>query len=88
MKRRKTCKQIHDQEVRIINAVYGNMYNATYEEQEIANARLHRAKECAWRYISNIFRLAGLDDDDKWRNVALSDGVWHNFKASTKDYMV
>lgn len=86
MERKKTCKQIHEQEMRILNAVYGNMYNTTYEEQERANARLLRAQECARRYISNILRLAGLDSDDEWHNVALSEGVWCYFTAPSSAY--
>ena len=85
--RKKTPEAIHEQTKRIVEYITARCWkNGTPSDEEI-NKLLETCNIIsltAWRYISNIYKLAGVDIN--YASVSESDEVWYNYQASREEY--
>lgn len=85
--RKKTPEAIHEQTKRIVEYITARCWkNRTPSDEEI-NKLLETCSIIgltAWRYISNIYKLAGVDRN--YASVSESNEVWYNYQASREEY--
>lgn len=85
--RKKTPKAIHEQTKRIVEYITARCWkNGTPSDEEI-NKLLETCSIIgltAWRYISNIYKLAGVDID--CASALERNEIWNNYQASREQY--
>lgn len=85
--RKKTPEAIHEQTKRIIEYITARCWkNGTPSDEEV-NKLLETCSIIgltAWRYISNIYKLAGVDMN--CASAPESNEVWNNYQASREEY--
>lgn len=85
--RKKTPEAIHEQTKRIIEYITARCWkNGTPSDEEV-NKLLETCSIIgltAWRYISNIYKLAGVDMN--CASALESNEVWNNYQASREEY--
>lgn len=85
--RKKTPEAIHEQTKRIVEYITARCWkNGTPSDEEINKLRetCNIISLTTWRYISNIYKLAGVDIN--YASVSESDEVWYNYQASREEY--
>ena len=85
--RKKTPKAIYEQ----INRIVGYLTRKTWKNGTPSDEENNKLLEAcsaigltAWRYISNIYKLAGVDMN--YASVSESNEVWYNYQASREEY--
>lgn len=85
--RKKTPKAIHEQTNRIVDYLTRKTWKNGTPSDEENNKLLETCSVIgltAWRYISNIYKLAGVDIN--YASASESDEVWYNYQASREEY--
>lgn len=85
--RKKTPEAIHEQTNRIVDYLTRKTWKNGTPSDEENNKLLETCSVIgltAWRYISNIYKLAGVDIN--YASASESDEVWYNYQASREEY--
>ena len=85
--RKKTPKAIYEQINRIVSYLTRKTWKNGTPSDEENNKLLETCSIIgltAWRYISNIYKLAG--GDMNYASVSESNEVWYNYQASREEY--
>lgn len=85
--RKKTPKAIHEQANHIVGYLTRKTWKNGTPSDEENNKLLETCSTIgltAWRYISNIYKLAGVDIN--YASVSESNEVWYHYQASREEY--
>lgn len=85
--RKKTPKAISEQLNRIVRYLTERSWKdgqPSSEERDKVLGICGAIRLTAWRYISNIYKQAGVDMN--YASVPESDEVWNNYQASREEY--
>lgn len=85
--RKKTPKAIYEQKNRIVSYLTRKTWKNGTPSDEENNKLLETCSIIgltAWRYISNIYKLAGVDIN--YASASESDEVWYHYQASREEY--
>lgn len=85
--RKKTPEAIHEQANHIVGYLTRKTWKNGTPSDEENNKLLETCSVIsltAWRYISNIYKLAGVDIN--YASASESNEVWYNYQASREEY--
>lgn len=85
--RKKTPKAIYEQKNRIVDYLTRKTWKNGTPSDEENNKLLETCSIIgltAWRYISNIYKLAGVDIN--YASASESNEVWYHYQASREEY--